>query len=381
MTISRWHSKRGVFQQVLAMVLGVVLGYGLAEVATRLFVPDPAYRQENHIDMWQEDPQVGYKNKVNFHDYAHGFIRVETNSLGFRGEEVSVNKPPSTFRVLGLGDSVTWGVGVQDEDTYLSALKQKLNGQFTTTHLRFETINTGVVGYSIYQELLTLMRDGLPLCPDLVTVGYAVNDFYPTEDPFHNVRTFHQPTNEKIRRRFLYPEPKRVHFYFYRFARSQAGRAWRFFQRERGAQKMFLDGLQEDWPPDSFEMRAWPVIQDHFRTMKRATDKQGIPLLILLFPAYPQLKLGTKHPFPQNRIGEFLASEKIDFIDLFDAFQREQQEVFVDWIHPNPLGHRLVAEEILRHMEKKHWLSNGNSSSARTCVSGTPSVPAVTSRK
>ena len=181
--------------------LSLALSYGLGELLTRLIVPDPAFRHENRIEMWQPDPLVGYKNKINFHDFAYGFVLEETNSRGYRGPEVSIPKPPGVFRILGLGDSVTWGTGVPDGQTHLRLLEKMLNERAVRNPgLRFEAVNTGVVGYSTHQERLTMERDAPLLCPDVATIGYTPNDFYPTEDPFFNVHTFHQPANPNVHR-------------------------------------------------------------------------------------------------------------------------------------------------------------------------------------
>ncbi len=340
------------------MLFGMALAYGLGETLTRVFVPDPSFRRENRITMWEEDSLVGFKNKAHLRDYAAGMVRVNTNSLGYRGREVSVEHPPHLFRILGLGDSITWGAGVQDKDTYLRVLEKKLNELASKkgTPGGYETINTGVVGYSTHQELLTLQRDGLPLRPDLVTVGYAHNDFYPTEDPYHNVHTFHQPAKEKVGRHSFYAQPRRVGSHLYWFVRSQVKRAWHHFSRERPLQRAVYPSDHNDWAPDSFEAHAWPVMKDHFRNMKRLGEENGFRLLVILFPTYDQVNLLESSPFPQTRISEFMRAEGIDYIDLFDAFRRAQQVIFVDSIHPNAAGHQLAAEEILRYLENKQWL-------------------------
>jgi hypothetical protein len=49
------------------------------------------------------------------------------NQQGLRGPEVSQAKPPGTFRVLGLGDSFTFGTGVREQDTFLRRLEVDLD--------------------------------------------------------------------------------------------------------------------------------------------------------------------------------------------------------------------------------------------------------------
>jgi lysophospholipase L1-like esterase len=347
-------------KKLVALLCGAVVAYAFGEILSRTYVPDPGLRFENVIGLFQEDPVVGYRNKPNFRGYAQGFIHVETNPLGYRGKEISVQKPENMFRILGLGDSVTWGSGVADEDTYLRILERKLNEALPgKTAVRFQTVNTGVVGYSTHQELLTLERDGVPLCPDLAIVGYEPNDSYPTEDPFHNVHTFHQPPKENVGR-IIYPEPQPVRFYFYRLARA-VGRRVGSHLRSKWATKPAPQGLP--WP-DDFPARAWPVMQNHFRAMKRLADEHDFRLLILLLPTSG---IPADYPLHQSRVGEFLASNGINSLDLSDALRGQEREGLLDTIHLTPIGHRLVAEEILHYLEKHRWLPETGSKGARRC--------------
>ena len=111
----------------VALAAGTLLALGLGEVLTRILIPDPYLAFENRIEMFQQDDGVGYRNRPNFRGYAQGTIPVRTNSLGYRGDEIATPKPPGAFRILGLGDSVTWGVGVREEKTYLRVLENALN--------------------------------------------------------------------------------------------------------------------------------------------------------------------------------------------------------------------------------------------------------------
>ncbi len=351
-------------QRILLLVAGLAVGLLNCEILTRIFVPDPRFRHENRIDMWQLDPLAGYRNKAHLHAYACGFVREETNALGFRGPEVRVEKPPGTFRIVGLGDSVTWGAGLDEEFTYLRVLERELEAKVPhPPGLRFEAVNTAVVGYSTHQELVTLERDGLPMCPDLVTVGYVGNDAFPTEDPFHNVNAVHKPPNPDVRK-FEYEMPRLYPLHILNLARSMVKRAWA--QHERAGAPP--PALPEEWPKGGFEERTWPIMQEHFREFKRLAAENHFHLLVLLFPGYLQVKWAEHTPFPQSRVAAFLAAEQIDYIEMWEVFHRAGGELFVDWVHPNAAGHRLAAEEILRYAREKGWLNGVESGVTRACA-------------
>jgi lysophospholipase L1-like esterase len=339
----------------LAALGGAVLALAVAEVVTRRLVPDPALRFENSIGMFVQDPVVGYRNKPNFRGYAQGSVPIRVNSLGCRGAEIAVPKPAQTVRVLGLGDSVTWGVGVADDATYLRVLERMLNAaRVDSSGERFDVANCSVVGYSFFQELLTLQRDAATLAPDIVLIGFALNDFYPTEDPFFNVNAIHEPRKEDVRRR-VYPDTPPARFYFLRLLRS-AGRNLRnrlYAKLWPAERPEFLN--PHPWSDGSFEARAWPILQQQLLTMKRTSDAQGMRLLILLFPTAPQIR--TQNHFPQDVIGRFLQSAGIEYMDLFDVYQGREDAAFHDAMHLTPAGHQMTAAAILRRLQSAGWLA------------------------
>lgn len=97
--------------------------------------------------------------------------RVSINSLGFRGEQVTLEKTPGKFRILCLGDSFTFGSFVNDEDTFPSLLSET----FLRRGMSVEVINGGVGGTTIIDQAYFL-RKALVLKPDLVLLTFSEND-------------------------------------------------------------------------------------------------------------------------------------------------------------------------------------------------------------
>jgi hypothetical protein len=100
---------------------------------------------------------------------------VTTNSEGFRDDDYSLEKQPHAVRIVGIGDSVMFGLGVPQGSDYLSILERKLNMQFA--HKEFEIINMAVPGYNTVQEVETLKEKGLKYRPDIVILGFITNDY------------------------------------------------------------------------------------------------------------------------------------------------------------------------------------------------------------
>jgi len=102
-------------------------------------------------------------------------VRVETNSLGLRdSREYRLEKPRGTFRILVLGDSVTFGHGSVYEHTY-PYLAEQLLKQWRPD-VRWEVWNAAEPGYNTGQELAQLYEVGPAYNPDLVIVGFYGND-------------------------------------------------------------------------------------------------------------------------------------------------------------------------------------------------------------
>src|SRR6185436_19517966 len=94
-----------------------------------------------------------------------------TNALGMRGGEVGPKAAGET-RVLALGDSFTYGHGVQDDEAYPAVLERELRGSVPGVRV----LNAGVPGYSTDQSYTYFLRDGAALAPDLLLVGVHCSD-------------------------------------------------------------------------------------------------------------------------------------------------------------------------------------------------------------
>jgi hypothetical protein len=105
-------------------------------------------------------------------------VPVKVNDLGFRDpREYPLAKPDKTFRILVLGDSVTFGHGAVYETTYPYLLEQRLKAW--RADVNWQVWNLGVPGYNTADELAYLEEVGARFNPDLVVVGFYPNDIAP----------------------------------------------------------------------------------------------------------------------------------------------------------------------------------------------------------
>lgn len=120
------------------------------------------------------DPELGQRLAPGYDGWFAG-VPVRINSLGFRdSRDYALAKAPGTFRILILGDSVTFGHGALANTTYPYLLEQRLKQW--RPGIDWQVWNLGVPGYNTTQELKYLERVGPRYQPDLSIVGFFEND-------------------------------------------------------------------------------------------------------------------------------------------------------------------------------------------------------------
>jgi lysophospholipase L1-like esterase len=103
---------------------------------------------------------------------------VKLNSEGFRNPEFSTPKPLNTVRIVCLGDSWTFGHNADQDKTYPQRLAVLLKESFPKMNI--EVLNLGMLASTSHIGLEVLKRRALSLNPDIVLIGYSMNDAYLT---------------------------------------------------------------------------------------------------------------------------------------------------------------------------------------------------------
>ena len=106
---------------------------------------------------------------------------ITINSFGFRGPEITLEKPPDTFRIFIVGGSTTFGAGSFSDEETIPGYLQKL---FEKTDKNVEIINAGInSGYS-YSERFLVENDLQDFNPDMIILYTGGNDSHrPTINP------------------------------------------------------------------------------------------------------------------------------------------------------------------------------------------------------
>lgn len=123
----------------------------------------------------QSDDDLFWMLKPNNRASYRG-VTVTTNSLGHRGPEPG---PPQEgeLRILSLGESGAFGIGVADGETYAAVLEKMLRTRLPDRPVT--VLNGGVPAWSSFQSRMYLELRGLDLEPDLVLFYHEMNDYLP----------------------------------------------------------------------------------------------------------------------------------------------------------------------------------------------------------
>jgi lysophospholipase L1-like esterase len=119
--------------------------------------------------------------------------RVKIGAHGGRGAPAE-SRDDGAIRVVGLGDSITFGWGVPEHATFLGQLRRR----FRSAHPGgppLEVVNMGVPGYNTYQEVEAFLSQAASLRPDIVILFLCDNDdelpnFVRKHDPFAVRRSY-----------------------------------------------------------------------------------------------------------------------------------------------------------------------------------------------
>ncbi len=141
----------------------VMLCIGVMEFALRITGIVQVGPHPPLIFQTSNNPEISYELVSKIERVAYRST-VKTNALGLRSEEVNPSRPH--FAVIG--DSITFGYGVENDETIAARLEQKLP--------QYQFLNTGVPGYHLGQETALYKEKVAALKPIGIILVFHPND-------------------------------------------------------------------------------------------------------------------------------------------------------------------------------------------------------------
>ncbi len=164
--------KRKILYPILLLSVSICFSLILLEIIIRLFFPLHGrilqvnrYMESERGKFARYDPVLGWDGLEGVEDdfeWVDCRHHVRHNKYGYRGFTHGKDRTGKK-RVLVLGDSFTWGFGVEEGELFTSLIERESGGEA-------EVVNMGVSGYSTDQELLLWEQKGRLWKPDEVVV-------------------------------------------------------------------------------------------------------------------------------------------------------------------------------------------------------------------
>ncbi len=315
-------------------------------------------------------------------DFSTRFITTEwntavvTNGLGLRDEEPAAKAAGAT-RVLVLGDSYTFGYGVEAGEAY----PQVVETLAATRGWPLEIINAAVPSYSPTLEAVWLRDVGLALEPDVVVLALDMSDFQDDLflEPLVEWGTDGEPLAVRPSPRPGWLGERYKSLLLVRMLRFAADRAYARLRsgteldapqtRELAHNRFALtrdDLAAEQEEPHYRRTLGW------IERARRLTVESGVRFLVLTYPYGHQVsprewEAGRHHygfaarkvygDEPARRLCAWAAERAVPCLDMFPAFRAaaDGSYYFAQDGHFTPEAHRLAAELLLARLAELGW--------------------------
>jgi hypothetical protein len=300
-----------------------------------------------HLIRLSKNPRIIYELKPNISVIWEG-NPVTLNEGGFRSGIHPLQASEDTFRIVGIGDSVMFGMGVSDGEQYLAVLENQLNQ--TLPGRRWEVINTAVPGYNTVMEVETLREKGLKYQPDIVIIGFVSNDLWLP----NFIRRQESPFT--IQKSFL------IEFLSDRLDHSQYAK-----EPDLAIQKLREIGLvraprsdTSKVPPQYKDMVGWDSYVRAMNELKHLKEDNGFDVISIF-----------SEPDDSVRKRQVLElSEELGFhiVDVSSTLNRYMQQngikkyrgspltVSKTDSHPSAIAHKIISEELFNYLVREHLI-------------------------
>lgn len=310
-----------------AILLTFTAFFFLAEGALRLYLSRVAVydtemsRYSLSLKVDSPNPLIGHVHKPMSNARLMS-VPVHINSDGLRDKEYPIARS-NMRRIIFLGDSLTFGWGVEQLNSFESILERRLN-----TWSPVEVLNFGTGNYNTEQEVNLFLEKGLKYQPDKVVLFYFINDAEKTP---------------KKSRLWFFAHSRLISFYWSRISTT--------------LNNLFLSRNFNEYYSSLYRgnPEGWTRAQKAFVQLKSLCQQRNILFQVVLLPELHNLK---NYPFKKEhtKLALFLESVGIDYLDISPRFEGYENPtelwVSLDDAHPNTIAHRLIAEYSLDFIAK-----------------------------
>lgn len=296
-----------------------------------------------NVEIYQPDPVLYWKLKPNQDCYTKIDRKpVRINSRGTRGPEFSASKPANTVRILSLGDSKTFGWGLNESDTYSAVLERLLQRQ-AQPNRRIEVINAGVNAYSYPQMHAYLRNIGLKYSPDVVIIcnGNLWTQFSDANSPEFVEKFMMRVRVKNFLRQFA--------MYHY----VVEAKLKRFYDRHR-TKFIPVDPEQDKLFPDQQAKDPYAFLRNSLEELCRLAITNGVKPVLLYVPRLTELQHQGATNNGDRASMEISQALNAPFVDMAPEFAAEGERLYLedDPVHVNVAANQIIAHKLFDTVSK-----------------------------
>lgn len=283
---------------------------------------------------------------------------VRYNRFNFRERDFHVEKSQNIYRIAVIGDSLTFGQGINEEDRFSNLLEKRLNSQNQNINIEYEVLNFGRPGAETIDHINFLNDFVLPTKPDFILLQWYINDVLDPQDK----------KKKKKNERSLLGVPKAIGvfynrlrynsvlFYllnkqltqFKRLVSSKLSTSFRSFDETMLAHFGDLNST------DSIKARS------ALEKFVQITKQNNIPIGMVLF-SDSYFRPSSELDFLLTRLLDFCRNEKLICVDMRQPLAPYQGNVKL-WAstldpHPSAFANRIAADQIFAQFSPI-WLNH-----------------------
>jgi lysophospholipase L1-like esterase len=327
--------------------VSAIVAFALAEASLRII--EPPIAEPALLQMHRPSPTLEFELVPYSRGSGNLGESISINSFGARDQEFA-KKQVGQYRIVVLGDSFTFGYGVELKDGYVKRLETLLKDRGQDV----EVLGLGVGSYQTWHHIEQLKHRAPLLRPDSVIIGFFLDDMIaPVKpQPIHP----HNPFEPRLAHKFTASK-------LWNLVRN-IGNTLEFRLRYHRGQE-FLRGISERKDYIAEELAAHYALETGAISDTKSQQIAGavseiqawslqtsVPVLNIYIPDASQIDEPNRQ-FINRKLAQEFADKGLDFLDTTPAFEshKDPRELYLFPLdaHTSPTGHALIAESIAAH--------------------------------
>lgn len=333
------------------------------------------------------DLNIGIWHKKNFSCRLSTYS-VAINKHGLRDSEIPYRNIHNRYRILILGDSIAWGFGVNNGETFADFIEKELKST--------DVINMGVAGYGTGEEFLLLKYEGLRYKPNTVILFFYIgNDvietYMPESRKNYPTNIFYLEDGQLKIKYFQISFVKKIGFFLNEKSYILGALSKLLLKMKGPSHCNWVEKLNDDnlasvnvdfvkyanyaylntdkpYPAECFkdyESLLFPNAENYYKVelvkkiileIKTMTEENNVKFIVVLSPFRGQLNQVScyfDNPLNKELMSFFKASniKAIDLLPLFVQHNYVADKIFLDSAHFSVFGHREVAKIIIENLK------------------------------